>query len=304
MTTANAGGTGTPPASNVDIVTYIHTDGLGSPVAKSDASGAVVSRMRYEPYGGNAGGVPPVIGFTGHVNDASTGLVYMQQRYYDPVAGRFLSIDPVATNEGNGHNFNRYYYANNSPYKYVDPDGRFGIVGAAIGASVELGIQLYKDGHESNLTAIGVAAGFGAVTGGLGGIVGKAAVAGTVSVRTGVVAGAAVGGAAGAVSKVVEAQITGEKIGSSDVAVAAAAGAAGGAAGTGIGLKAVASLNKMANAPGVAGHIGGTTQAAIQQGGKVVGPATTVGHAVGLTAVETASSHAEQTANLKKQEYK
>jgi RHS repeat-associated protein len=58
------------------------------------------------------------------VNDADTGLTYMQQRYYDPVAGRFLSIDPVTTDANTGGSFNRYVYANNSPYKYVDPDGR------------------------------------------------------------------------------------------------------------------------------------------------------------------------------------
>jgi filamentous hemagglutinin len=48
----------------------------------------------------------------------------MQQRYYDPVAGRFLSIDPVLTDANTGSSFNRYVYANNSPYKYLDPDGR------------------------------------------------------------------------------------------------------------------------------------------------------------------------------------
>lgn len=47
---------------------------------------------------------------------------YMQQRYYDPMAGRFLSTDPVAANAGS---FNRYWYASNNPYKYIDPDGRF-----------------------------------------------------------------------------------------------------------------------------------------------------------------------------------
>jgi RHS repeat-associated protein len=68
--------------------------------------------------------VQPTIGFTGHVNDVDTGLTYMQQRYYDPVAGRFLSIDPVVTDANNGGSFNRYAYASNSPYKYIDPDGR------------------------------------------------------------------------------------------------------------------------------------------------------------------------------------
>jgi RHS repeat-associated protein len=93
-------------------------------VARSDAAGNLISRTRYEPYGGTASGVTPTIGFAGHVNDADTGLVYMQQRYYDPVAGRFLSIDPVTTDANTGAGFNRYAYAVNSPYKYIDPDGR------------------------------------------------------------------------------------------------------------------------------------------------------------------------------------
>jgi len=118
---------------NLGNVTFIHTDGLGSPVARTDAVGNVISRTRYEPYGYVASGATPTIGFTGHVNDADTGLTYMQQRYYDPVAGRFLSIDPVVTDANTGGSFNRYAYANNSPYKYLDADGRMAkLVVAAI----------------------------------------------------------------------------------------------------------------------------------------------------------------------------
>ncbi len=58
------------------------------------------------------------------MNDIDTGLVYMQQRYYDPIAGRFLSIDPVVTDANTGGSFNRYNYAENNPYKFIDPDGR------------------------------------------------------------------------------------------------------------------------------------------------------------------------------------
>jgi RHS repeat-associated protein len=104
---------------------YDHTDGLGSPVAKTNASAGLISRTHYEPYGATAAGAEPTIGFTGHLNAANLGLVDMQQRFYDPVAGRFLSIDPVVTDANTGGSFNRYAYANNSPYKYVDPDGRF-----------------------------------------------------------------------------------------------------------------------------------------------------------------------------------
>jgi RHS repeat-associated protein len=105
-------------------VQYDHTDGLGSPVALTDAAGKPISRTRYESYGLTAAGATPVIGFTGHVNAPDIGLVYMQQRYYDPVAGRFLSIDPVVTYADTGDSFNRYAYSENNPYRYVDPDGR------------------------------------------------------------------------------------------------------------------------------------------------------------------------------------
>jgi RHS repeat-associated protein len=114
----------TTVAGTSGSVTYIYTDGLGSPVARTDASGTVISRTRYEPYGYVASGVQPTIGFTGHVNDVDTGLTYMQQRYYDPVAGRFLSIDPVTTDANSGASFNRLAYALNDPYGFVDPDGR------------------------------------------------------------------------------------------------------------------------------------------------------------------------------------
>ena len=85
----------------------MHTDALGSPVARTSAAGAVLNRTRFEAYGYPAAGTKPSpatsqIGFTGHVQDAESELVYMQQRYYDPMAGRFLSVDPVVT-DANKH---------------------------------------------------------------------------------------------------------------------------------------------------------------------------------------------------------
>jgi RHS repeat-associated protein len=103
---------------------YDHTDGLGTPVVWTSPARGILNRSRFEPYGYIAQGASATIGFTGHVQDIETGLTYMQQRYYDPVAGRFLSIDPVTTDEDNGSGFNRYAYASNSPYDYIDPDGR------------------------------------------------------------------------------------------------------------------------------------------------------------------------------------
>jgi RHS repeat-associated protein len=108
-----------------EVVRYIHTDALGSPVAETDETGNIVARLAYEPYGDSIGdGVQDGPGFTGHVSDASTGLTYMQQRYYDPEIGRFLSVDPVSAYSDALGAFNRNWYANGNPYRFVDPDGR------------------------------------------------------------------------------------------------------------------------------------------------------------------------------------
>jgi len=39
-------------------------------------------------------------------------------------SARFISVDPQPVNTTNGNNFNRYWYANDNPYKFIDPDGR------------------------------------------------------------------------------------------------------------------------------------------------------------------------------------
>ena len=58
------------------------------------------------------------------MTDSNTGLTYMQQRYYDPIALRFLSSDPMPVDPGTAWNYNRYNYAAGNPYKYVDPSGQ------------------------------------------------------------------------------------------------------------------------------------------------------------------------------------
>jgi RHS repeat-associated protein len=136
-------------------ITYLHADALGSPVVETSSSGAVVSRRYFEPYGAPTdGNYVDGPGFTGHVEDAATGLTYMQQRYYDPMAGRFMSLDPVTADTTTAWNFNRYNYANNSPYKFTDPDGRDPDV--AYGAAV--GLMMGNDPEKMRIWAGGEAA--------------------------------------------------------------------------------------------------------------------------------------------------
>jgi RHS repeat-associated protein len=104
----------------------IHTDVIGSVRQKTNAMGTVVDEDVRAPYGSVLvnGYYRNGPAFTGHMEDGGTGLTYMKARYYDPVSMRFLSPDPVYVDLGSGANFNRYWYANNNPYTYVDPDGR------------------------------------------------------------------------------------------------------------------------------------------------------------------------------------
>jgi len=114
-------------AVHAGTVTYVYTDPQGTPLAEADAVGTITARFDYAPYGqsvASMGAAPNGPGYTGHVNDPDTGLVYMQARYYDPGMGRFLSVDPVGMTPGNVFNFGRYAYANNNPSKFTDPDGR------------------------------------------------------------------------------------------------------------------------------------------------------------------------------------
>ncbi|WOP57600.1 RHS repeat-associated core domain-containing protein [Xanthomonas euvesicatoria] len=141
---------------NAGTIKFQHTDALGSPIAVTDAAGQVVERTDYQPYGSPIGKTVDGIGYTGHAMDGATGLTYMQQRYYDQDLGRFLSVDPVAADSVLAANFNRYWYANNNPYKFTDPDGRQSAADRYYGAAV--GYMLRNDPEKLRIWMAGEAA--------------------------------------------------------------------------------------------------------------------------------------------------
>jgi len=120
-------GLGLQAHAQTDTVTYVYTDPQGTPLVEADAQGNVIARYDYTPYGNavaSLGSPANGPGYTGHVNDPETGLVYMQARYYVPAVGRFLSIDPSKPTPGNVFNFNRNAYASNNPIGNIDPNGK------------------------------------------------------------------------------------------------------------------------------------------------------------------------------------
>ena len=84
----------------------------------TNSNRAVLRREQYAPFGEkleDPAGNQDDRGYIGHVQDAATGLTYMQARYYDPTIGRFLSVGPVGFASGGVGYLNRYAYVGNDP---------------------------------------------------------------------------------------------------------------------------------------------------------------------------------------------
>ena len=107
-----------PPSTIISLHPLAHGAALRARLSSANAgtnsSGNVQWRQHYSPFGselGNTTGTNDRAGFTGHIKDSATGLNYMQARYYDPVIGRFLSVDPVTfLDKPYPGQFNRYAY--------------------------------------------------------------------------------------------------------------------------------------------------------------------------------------------------
>ncbi len=103
------------------VFSYLGNDQIGSAVIALDSSGHVQASQLYAPYGGvryQSGTMPGSYGFSGQRADAATGLDYYGARYYDPLAGQFISAD---TDDQGG--LNRYSYVQGNPETLTDPTG-------------------------------------------------------------------------------------------------------------------------------------------------------------------------------------
>ncbi|MEV5328839.1 RHS repeat-associated core domain-containing protein [Nonomuraea sp. NPDC052634] len=108
-------------------VYFIGNDHQGTAQAMVNAGTGEVAIRRQTPFGEDRGTPPPwwpgERGFVGGTKDATTGLVHLGAREYDPANGRFLSVDPII-DAADPQQLNGYAYANNSPVSMSDPDGQ------------------------------------------------------------------------------------------------------------------------------------------------------------------------------------
>ena len=74
--------------------------------------------------------------YGGGVYDKTTGLYYLNARYYSPENGSFLTQDTYRGSRSKTETLNLYGYCAGNPISYTDPSGHWiwGVVGAAMGA--------------------------------------------------------------------------------------------------------------------------------------------------------------------------
>ncbi len=106
----------------------VHTNHLGAPIAVTDQHQTVIWQARYAPFGkagvdedpdGNGIGFTLNLRLPGQYFDEESGLHYNHHRYYDPIAGRYISSDPLGLAAGP----NTYAYVENDPVNHIDPTG-------------------------------------------------------------------------------------------------------------------------------------------------------------------------------------
>ncbi|MFF0597070.1 RHS repeat-associated core domain-containing protein [Streptomyces antibioticus] len=104
-------------------ISYVLADHQGTALAAVAASDQAITRRTQLPYGGlrSEQAFPGTRGFVGGTTDP-TGLTHLGAREYDPVLGRFLSVDPVI-DFGDPAQMNAYSYSHNNPVTKSDPDG-------------------------------------------------------------------------------------------------------------------------------------------------------------------------------------
>ncbi|MEW8203091.1 MAG: RHS repeat-associated core domain-containing protein, partial [Candidatus Thiodiazotropha endolucinida] len=135
---------------------YYQNDHLGMPQQLIQRNGAKVWEGDYRAFGGlvtESGTWDNRLRFPGQYFDQESGNFYNYFRDYDPSVGKYHQSDPIGLYGG----INTYSYAINNPLFWIDPTGRYGVVGAVYGG-ISGGIGGYISGGWSG-AAVGTVAG-------------------------------------------------------------------------------------------------------------------------------------------------
>ncbi|GAA0695015.1 RHS repeat protein [Dyella marensis] len=109
----------------VSTTNYVHADGLNTPRAITDSTGATIWQWAYQsnPFGENqptsTSGYTFNLRFAGQYYDSESRIAYNVNRHYEAATGRYLQSDPKGLDGGPS----TYGYAYLSPFIYSDQLG-------------------------------------------------------------------------------------------------------------------------------------------------------------------------------------
>jgi RHS repeat-associated protein len=111
--------------STADGLTWTAGDPHGTNQLAINATTLATTRRKQDPFGNTRGTAPPSWpddkGFVGGTLDSS-GYTHLGAREYDPITGRFISVDPLF-DVSDPQSWNAYAYADNNPISLTDPHG-------------------------------------------------------------------------------------------------------------------------------------------------------------------------------------
>ena len=150
---------------------FYRRDILGNIIAILDTNGDIVVKYTYDAWGNHTStgnqdlaAINPYR-YRGYYYDTETGLYFLKTRYYDPMVGRFISMDDVdyIDPETIG-GLNLFAYCNNNPVMNFDPTGHSTILTGLIVGAIMGGVTA-NNRDKSVFNGIVLGAGIGSLFG-------------------------------------------------------------------------------------------------------------------------------------------
>jgi len=133
---------------------FYQNDHLGTPQKLTAVNGAVVWTAKYSSFGDASVDISSLVTnnlrYAGQYFDAETGLHYNYKRYYDPVIGRYLRVDPIGFGSGD---VNLYSYVYNRPLNFVDPEGEIALPILFVVSVLYVAAVIYVQQHPVDIPA-------------------------------------------------------------------------------------------------------------------------------------------------------
>ena len=115
--------------SNPSAPSYLERNSHGDVTWTADSTGAPSGHASYDPFGNLAGTATPSTAtrWQSSYQEDSSGLYYVEARWYSPVLGSFLSNDPLTADPTEPQSRDPYAYGAGDPVDDIDPSGQSSI---------------------------------------------------------------------------------------------------------------------------------------------------------------------------------